>query len=169
MAKYNVSEVEFEELRKEFEPVVGFLVVPDEKGTRKPCTFTGILREVFKYTDKRKKERAAAIFEAVENQNCVSWDKESQTESQVKDGQRIGVAITGALKSILPGGDEKRAKIGHMFYMDFTGELMDTEGGKMLIVKTKVSKKPVQEAEVPFEEPKTASGKNKSARQSASA
>lgn len=124
---------ELEDLRQDFETVVGFLVTPkkDDKDP-KPTRFVGVVREHVV-----KGENSWYVLESVANQEAQFRTKDGEL-LPVKRGDRIGVSDSAAIRGL-------ETKIGHGAVLEFTGKLIQAKKGLMLEVKAKVGKEPVKE------------------------
>jgi hypothetical protein len=144
-----LANMEMEDLRPDFEPVKGFVVVPRfNKLTMKvePATadFAGVVTEVVNYEDDRGKPRFFVTCVSLADQpHAAYWDGENKREVPIKKGDRVGVSGTGAISAL-------KDKKGHYAVMHWTGTKKETKNGEMWEVNTKVSKAPVDTDQIPF-------------------
>lgn len=130
-----MGDLEFEDLRRNFEPILGFLKKP-HKNNVTPVDFVGILRDVVPFKDDRGKDTEFYVFVSTSDQPKTFYVTEDDETLPVKKGDRIGVSGSGAIKGL-------KDKKNHVAILHYTGEKISTKNGDMWVVDTKISKTPL--------------------------
>jgi hypothetical protein len=146
MAKNNkapeADDVEFEDLREQFTPIVGFVQRPTKEDPS-PKAFSGIVVDwVLQPAKGRFKESFWLVFVADRDQEGAMILDNDGDEHAITKGMRFGVSGTGGLKGL-------KEKKGHIAKIAYSGKKIPTKNGEMWELDCKVSKKPIEQANVP--------------------